>query len=296
MVARPFDWSTEAFVHRMRPGFKTTYSAGPAGHGLCLADGAAFCGFSGIVLGAYAGVAGVTTPYLLILTDTAGKQAVGWIAEADAAEALAATDMVTNGDNEAALASFDEDGNTACTTAQSAEQAYAGSNSGKVTLDGSLYHGYRRYRDTNLSKMVAGKLYKITCWFYLPSGQTIDAYRLQLYGDANAKQLEGTETDSWTSKTAYITVNTSFSCYLLARDAGLAANSDSFYFDDLSIKEVIHAGAAGVHIVSARNGITRNWARIDSEFNYNGNYSVAVIRAADLTEKLIGHGTIGQIG
>jgi hypothetical protein len=37
----------------------------------------------------------------------------------------------------------------------------------------------------------------------------------------------------------------------------------------VSIKEVTHVGATGVHIVSAAGGSTRDWADIEAGFDYN---------------------------
>ena len=41
------------------------------------------------------------------------------------------------------------------------------------------------------------------------------------------------------------------------------------WVDNFVLQEVTHVSAAGVHIVSAKDGSTRDWASIDAGFIYN---------------------------
>ena len=48
-----------------------------------------------------------------------------------------------------------------------------------------------------------------------------------------------------------------------------STNGGAAYFDDIDVEEIGHGGTDGVHIVSALGGSIRNWASIESTFDYN---------------------------
>lgn len=138
------------------------------------------------------------------------------------------SELITNGDNEAAVVTL-----TAAdvTLAQSAAQAHSPTNSGLVTLTGGSAAHYVRSTTTR------GKVYKISCWVYLPSGQTVDGIRLR---DGTAVTLDSTTTtDSWVElSTTYVVSSTSFRIQAYDGSTGTVdADGDFFYIDDISLVE-----------------------------------------------------------
>ncbi len=81
---------------------------------------------------------------------------------------------------------------------------------------------------------------------------------------------------TYTEKSYYFTAQsgqTSVSLIFRASAAG------TVYLDDVSLKEVTDVGTDGVHIVSERNGTTRNWTYIDASFDYDDSaYTFEVLR------------------
>ncbi len=123
------------------------------------------------------------------------------------------------------------------------------------------------YQDATVT---AGKLYKLTFW---TRGDGTYAGRYRVYDNTNAADtiaLASTAVPGTTyaQVTAYFTAPAGCSSVRLYLECPSAAGGIA-YFDDVSIKEVTHVGATGVHIVSAV-GTTRNWLTIPSGFDYNG--------------------------
>jgi hypothetical protein len=148
-------------------------------------------------------------------------------------------ELVTNGDNEAALMSFDEDSLEACAAAQSNTQAI-GTNSCKITLDFTNYYGIAIYKDTDASLLTVGTVYRTSVWYYLPSsGQILDEFRLSVYnGITNYKWITSSTKDSWTNLIIDNAYNDQFLIRMYAIDNGLAHNSNVYYMDDLSVKAI----------------------------------------------------------
>ena len=173
---------------------------------------------------------------------------VGWIfltslhcAEADLNTLVLGSEIITNGDNESALATFYADAKLGCTVAQSIDQAHSGSSSAKITKSGggdALWD----LKDTDGSDVTPGKLYKVSLWGYLPSGQTTSRIRLRLDdGGGGYDWISITATGVWTEATGYVTVGDSEDLRIqIMNDTGSA--TEYFYIDDISLKEVTDVG------------------------------------------------------
>lgn len=259
---------------------ETGSSWGPTVHGFSLVDGNAFLRVEGVDLSPFAGVAGSDTPYMVVVKDDAGsKVAWGYIAEADAAEALATTGGPLNDGELIANPGFE--------TAGAGDPDFWANwletaGDGAIADEGTLVHGGSHAakltagaptqftRIVQIDAVTAGKRYKLTFW---TRGDGTYEGRYRLYDVDNAGIIFG-YTATGVSGTAYTEIVIYFTApagctqarlelYCPSTDTGIA------YFDDVSIKEVLHVGTDGVHLVSTRDGSTRNWAGIDGSFAYN---------------------------
>lgn len=257
---------------------ETGASFGTTVHGLSLADGSAFIKVSGVDLSPYAGVAGSSTPYKIILKDSTGKQAIGYIAEADTTETLASS-ILTDGGLELCTGWSQTRG----TLSADAVSPHGGTYSGRFTRNATSTDGYF-YR--SISPTV-GKLYKVTCWLKRGDSTNVRAY----IGPVGSYSTIGiTTATSWTMFSIYWTALAS-SIVLFST---VGSNGQYSNIDDVLVEEVTHVGTTGVHIVSTLNGSTRNWASIESGFNYNDtSYTFDVyyssIAANLVSEKYIGN-------
>ncbi len=244
---------------------ETGASWGPTVHGLSLADGVAFARVQGVDLSPFAGTEGSDTPYMLVLTDDAGsKVSWGYIGAQEAAEELGSELYAT------ANAASDPNGNEAdaITGWISNYDTFESTGADKSTGSYSL-HAVRSSIGNDAAGYVCsftkGKLYKAILDVKVVSGNpNIRAV------DGNGSWLvvlEANVADAvWTSKTYYFTAKTT------GTDGGVGFSETSnfeAYLDNISIKEVTHVGTDGVHIVSTKDGSTRNWAGIDGSFDYN---------------------------
>ncbi len=254
---------------------------GPAYHGLSLADGVAFIRIEGVDLSGYAGTEGSDTPYKFKLIDSAGAEAEGYIGAADAAEALGG-ELLSNEGFETAggggadiWADWVENAGDG-TLANEVVLIHGGSDAAKVTGGATPYSCYFQQN----SVVTAGKLYKFTFWtrgdgtnagHYL----TYDATHAQVIHPFTSTGITGT---SYTQVTVYVTAPAGCTS-LLVRLGVPPAEGGIAYFDDVSVKEVTDVGADGVHIVSALNGSTQNWASVESGLDYNDTYTFEVLAA-----------------
>lgn len=234
---------------------------------LCTLDGSAFARVSEEDLTNYIGS-------YVEFVDNAGKIAAGYIKEADAGEALGA-ELVTNGDMELD-ANWNNYG-TPTTNERSLEQANNGTYSRKFTTD-AIYEGIQC--NSNRWSVTSGKLYKADFYIY-PVNKTL--IRAGIYrGDGGGwvtsvgGDFTGLMANAWNLVNIYyITISTGSQTHILIL-SGPAEPIGTWYIDNVSVKEVTHIGADGVHIVSASGGATRNWTSIDTGFDPNAIASVYV--------------------
>ena len=217
------------------------------------------------------------TNNLIVFEDSAGNQAIGYIKEPDGAEALGA-EIITNGDME--LDSDWSDYITPTLNERSAEQVKSGTYSRKFSVDGQ----WEGIKSAVTFTLTAGKLYK---------------YKNSIYGDGSNKAVIRAQrvfpTDSyfsplsvdaagyvwpasWTSETWYFSPLVTDTDYRVEVFSGNGITAGTWYVDNVSVKEVTHVGATGVHIVSTPGGSTRNWTSIDSSFDPNDVVSATMSR------------------
>ncbi len=237
---------------------ETGSSWGPTVHGLSLVNGNAFMRTQGVDLNPFAGVEGSDTPYMLVLTDDAGdKVAWGYIGAADAAEGLGADLFdVGAGVFTAGTYSWMTYGtNTIANDANTLKVTYVDNTAGAL-----LY-----LRDTAdlSSNLTIGKLYKLTFDTKVDVGDNVT---VSLWSSGyNVLSRVVTETD-FTNVTWYFTADSANNMYI--RQGFMGAGED-IWFDNIVLTEVTHVGTDAVHIVSTRDGGTRNWAGIEATFDYN---------------------------
>lgn len=248
--------------------FNALHSAswGVTVRGLSLADGVAFVKVSGASLAGYVGVEGTSTPWKLVLRDSVGVATVGYIGAVDAAETLGG-ELVTNGTFDANINGWTEFPLYPFTT--------------HVWQAGKL-HAVSLITDDGIGtgphfSTTAGKLYKVTFDLVVNSGtgpvcgigETNVAWNFAFNNTSN--MVSGSYTFYFTS---IITSSVQEFIYWNQNLAG------DYTLDNISIQEVTHVGATGAHIVSAKDGSTRNWASIGTGFNYNDTKYRAEIRRA----------------
>lgn len=260
---------------------ETGASWGPTVHGLSLADGVAFIRTEGVDLSPFAGD-GSTTPYMIVLTDSSSKVAWGYAYTVDAAEGLGG-ELVGNPGFETGGTGGDFNGgtevddgtsdnfttwnelNSATNKTEATATAHSGSYALKIVSDGSFPE-----RVEGNASVTAGELYKASFWAR-GSGGVQGQYAIRDV-TAGAYIIPFTDTgvagDTYTQVVVYFTAPAGCStASLWLGDA--VSRAGTWYYDDASIKEVLQAGTDAVHIVSARDGGTRNWAGIDGSFDYN---------------------------
>lgn len=239
---------------------------------LCTLDGSAFARVSEEDLTNYIGS-------YAEFVDSVGKVIGGYIKEADAAEALGSELLENTGFETAGgggadvFANWSETAGSG-TVVDEGVIVKSGSHAAKLTsggVDNTLVS-----QGENIAAAV-GKLFKIS--FYA-RGDGTNAGRYKVYDGMNAIWVIPA-TSTGVGGTSYILVEDYFTIlsggsthylYLLP----LNSNGAIAYFDDISLKEVTHVGADGVHIVSASSGATRNWTSIDTGFDPNAIASVYV--------------------
>ena len=275
---------------------ETGGSFGPVYHGLSLVDGAAFFRCQGVDLSGYAGTEGSDTPYVLDITDSAGKHACGVIGAADAAEATPGAELLSNPGFETAggggadiWASWGEVASDGA-LANEVGSVHGGSDAAKITAGASINTLVRQS-----ATVAVGKLYKIVLW---TRGDGTYAGRIKVRDIDNGINIinnvsTGVTGTSYAEVVRYVTAPAGCSTLRIelacpATDTGVA------YFDDVSVKEVTDVGVDGIHIVSAKDGSTRNWAQIEAGFDYNDDAYTFEVRAIAPTIVATNSGHVGS--
>ena len=210
------------------------------------------------------------TPFLLTLTDGAGKKATGYIGAVGAGETLGA-ELITN-------PTFDvnTDGWSPIWTGSLA--AIDGGQSGKcleITANAGDNFGYAGAYTT--ISFINNELIKMST--YRKNGTDVSKSTqsyVYLGGDYFVNPRL-TTTGSWVLDERYANIsggNASFS--LQANNS--ATIGLTLLWDEASLKRVTDPPNTAVHIVSSLNGTTRNWASIASGFNPNTIASWAVTK------------------
>ena len=199
------------------------------------------------------------SPYvgdLLILTDSTGKQAYGYISAAGGGETLGAAvnsnptfDVNTTGwgtDNCTIASIAGGQSNNCCELTRTGASTQYAVQTGVNILNGALYYlsGYAK------SGTSGNELALV--WFH----DTID-YRLL---------LPQTTSGSWVQVSGYATSLNTVGLVVIHKQS---ATAGTMLFDEVFLKQVTDCAATGVHIVSTPNGSVQSWASITSGFNPN---------------------------
>ncbi len=239
----------------LRLGGLPHYAASPTMR-LSTTDGSAFAWLSSHSLVEYLG-------RRLTVEDSAGKQAIGYIKEADAAEALGANLY------DAAASVFTA--GTYAWTAYGTNTIANDTNSLRTTYVDNVNGAFEYLKDADdlSADLTVGKLYKFVLDAKVGAGDDVN---IQIVSSVEILTSNVTET-AFTSKVMYFTADATTTMYI--KSTGLGAG-EIIWFDNLVLKEVTDVGTDGVHIVSALGGATRNWTSIDSGFDPNDVASVTV--------------------
>jgi len=200
------------------------------------------------------------------------------------AEALG-TELLTNGGFETPggggadiFGSWSENTTAGGTLADEGFLVHGGSHALKATC-GAINNLYSHVSQTIVTTV--GKLYKFSFW---TRGDGTNAGTIFIYDYTNGTNYDGyvflstgVSGTVYTKVSVYVTARSISTMFILV--SPLTANG-SAYFDDVYVQEVTHAGASGVHIVSAAGGSDRNWASIESGFNYNAATYTATLSGA----------------
>lgn len=212
---------------------------------LSLVAGTAFVDFSS---------AGTLTPYLnyrLVLTDSAGKKAIGYIKSAGTGETLSETELVTNG-------TFDSDIAGWTPTVNGGTIAWDAGTM-KFTEPASSVNMYA----TQSTTTEAGALYKAS----LTVAATDNNYSCIRLGTTALTSNIGASGYIGVGTVTIYRVAPSTVAWFTATYAG--GGTKYANQDNASFKQVLTPSATGVTITSTPNGSTYNWASVESGFNYN---------------------------
>ena len=227
---------------------------------LSLVNGTAFVDFS---------AANTLTPYLnrkLILTDSAGKKAVGYIKAVGTGETLG-DEIVVNGGFEGVYTGGLAP-NWASSRGTPSEYTVApqeGSSSQQINNPAGN-NGF--ISPAVLPTGIAGALYKHSVYYKALSGMA--EIRLE-DGVYHIITKTGLASSVWVNVVTYMTLPANrikVFAYLYAA-AATSADINSVVFDSNSTAKVLTPSATGVTITSTRGGTTYNWESIEAGFNYN---------------------------
>ena len=215
-------------------------------------DTASFIWIPGVDLSDYDGVAGVSTPYLVELEDSAGLKARAYLAEQGAGETLSAEGL--------ANPTFDSDVNNWTAYVSTLASIVGGQSNNCCELTRSS--GDSQFAAAISSLPSKPPLNKLSV--YAKSG-TSGNETFRLIGAAEVYK-EGTTTGSWVQHELYAMQDTIYTIKLQKQ----SATAGTMLFDEASKKTVTDGPALySLRVVSAENGATQSWASIETGFDVN---------------------------
>ncbi len=210
--------------------------------------------WSSIDLSPYAGTDLGSTPYYIEVLDTNGKKATGYLGAVGAGETLG-SETVSNG-------SFETDPEVEWRKGYTHLASISGGQSGNCCeMTGHVGLTATAWQD--IATGIVGQLFLLSA--YVKSG-TDGNVTYQIINDQTLVMvLNGTTSGSWVQNSVYASVSTtSQNIYFVKPNTILTT-----LFDEISLKHVTEPPVTAIHIVSLPNGIIRNWASIESEFDPN---------------------------
>jgi hypothetical protein len=206
-------------------------------------------------LSAYAGTDAGSTPYYFVFQDSTGKCARAYGGAIGGGEALGA-ELIT-----------------AFTNAPGGDAFETFTTSGVDITQAINNAGGWGVGNANAVNVVGNKLYKYTCNFTLNSGTA------PIVGFSHVTagiQSSFSKTMSTGAMTWYVTPNAVYE-YFCFQTATTGATD--FAALSNSLKEFTDVPVTGLHLMSTRNGTTRNMKDVDSGFNPNGIVKILIYRA-----------------
>ncbi|MFA5340420.1 MAG: hypothetical protein WC332_01460 [Clostridia bacterium] len=229
-------------------------------------DGGTMFFHDSIDFSSYAGNDTDTTKYLFVFYDSTGKSAQAY---AGAVGGGATYTDIINGDTE--NGNF-ETGNpptgwntqqTPETFEQSSTQKHGGSYSAHIVDSTPSYGGFSKS-----FSLTANALYTTSFWYYLTSGS--------IYGGIDYATATYSTLNTWTQVTQYWT---KAQVIALKYQNTSNASAAEFYIDDVVFQRVTDIPVTGLHLISSKNGSTRNMKSVESGFNPNTITRVNIYRA-----------------
>lgn len=224
---------------------------------LSLVAGTAFVDFS---------TADVLTDYLgkkLIITDSAGKKASGYIKAAGTGETLG-SELWTNGNMETGDPPTGWNTVLGSAVSRAADERTGGAGSYSLECTNTTGAGFGSESDYDIGN-ATGKLYKQSVWMKAISPDGVYLFVAWEGG------LTGTlsNSTSWANVVNYYTSTTSLGerIYLYLNSNTVDSWVGRYY--DYSIKQVLTPSATGVTIVSTKDGTVYNWTSEETGFNRN---------------------------
>ena len=256
---------------------------GPPYHGLRL-DSTAFIETYNVDLSPYAGTEGSDTDYIIILKDSAGKEAWGYIGAAGSGRTYG-INLLSNGGFETFTGTAD-DGITddfdswAEVDAGSGDIVEASTTAHTGSYACKLTYGNDGCRVRQGATVTPGTLYLLQVQ---TRGDGSVGGRVYVYDVTNSSTVidltdTGVTGTSYTWKGWYFTAPAG--CVSVNWSLYSSASSGACYFDQVGIFAVNEPFVTGVHIVSDLNGSAREWADIESGFDYNGSVYTFDVRGA----------------
>jgi len=193
----------------------------------------------------------------------------------------AGSELVTNGDMEAGLATVNGVSFTGyhSTQTQSSAQKHAGSNSLLVTATADAFNGYVMPNDVSMTS----NMYLMDFWVYKPAALTGDISIMILSGGVEQITNTLTTNDTWTNFQIYIEAQIPSTDRYIMVQAVDGLNTEFFYIDDVSIKQVtgypspMLAPDLGSEIVPS--GIDRTWGTdVANSAEFNTDYKLVITR------------------
>ena len=230
---------------------------------------------------------------MLVVKDTGGSAAWGYIGAASVGETLG-SELLSNTGFETAgaggsdvFAGWTEFTVGGGSLSDETSLVHSGSHALKIGTTGNWGN-----RETQVVAVTAGKLYKYSFW---TRGDGTRAGGYQVFNNTGATDIitatTGITGTTYQLVTGYFIAPSGCGSVTFYLHGPLSGATTGVYFDDASLKEVIDTQIDGVHILSTRNGSTRNWAGIDTGFNYNDTNYTYEVRKSDF--QITGAMTIG---
>ena len=122
----------------------------------------------------------------------------------------------------------------------STEQANGGSKSLKITADSSSVKPEVKFLSGDAMGLIVGRTYKYSMDVYLPAGLAMDQVRLKVMDNSGSQVGESytTTTGSWVALSITFVNDDITSLRVFGYNGGLAVNNESYYIDNVSVKEV----------------------------------------------------------